>query len=147
QAIAMAAHQIINEGADAAIGGGVESITAQARRKDDPNPWIREHWPGIYMVMGETAEVVARRYQVGRQDQDDYALLSQTRTARARGEGRFAEELAPLQVVGGILDKQSGEVVGKEEHHFDRDECNRPDTTAEGLRALKPHFDPHSGQG
>src|SRR5213079_2220924 len=62
-------------------------------------------------------------------------------------EGFFKDELAPMRVVRGILDKQTGQVVGKEEHTIERDECNRPDTTLEGLAALKPYFDPKSGQG
>src|SRR5207244_741668 len=83
--------QLAPEGVDAAIGGGVESITATAALKQDrktwANPWVAEHKPGIYMVMGETAEVVARRYRIGRQVQDEYALASQQRTARAQREG------------------------------------------------------------
>ncbi|HXG66910.1 MAG TPA: thiolase family protein [Blastocatellia bacterium] len=145
QAIAMAAHQIM-EGAEAAIGGGVESITMM-QRDNDPNPWLKEHKPGIYMVMGDTAEVVAKRYHISREAQDEYALLSQQRTARAQAEGFFQEELAPMQVVRGIVDKKTGEIVGREDHYVDRDECNRPDTTLAGLAALKPHFDPTSGQG
>src|SRR6204780_5698667 len=87
QAIAMAAHEIINEGVDAAIGGGVESITQIPTGNRDENPWVKEHFPGAYMVMGDTAEVVAKRYGVGRQVQDEYALSSQVRTARAQKEG------------------------------------------------------------
>src|SRR5438552_9022078 len=151
QAIAMAAHQIVHEGVDAAIGGGVESITATAALRQDrkalANPWVAEHYPGIYMVMGETAEVVASRYQIRRQVQDEYALASQERTARAQREGLFAEELAPMHVTRAILDKKTGEVAGLEEHLLDQDECNRSDTTLEGLLSLKPHFDPDSGQG
>jgi acetyl-CoA acyltransferase len=146
QAIAMAAHQIINEGAEAAIGGGVESITMMSR-DNNPNPWIQEHKPGIYMVMGDTAEVVAKRYKVSREVQDEYSLLSQQRTARAQAEGFFKEEIAPMKVTRGILDKKTGEIVSREEHTADRDECNRPDTTLDGLASLKPHFDPNSGQG
>jgi acetyl-CoA acyltransferase len=146
QAIAMAAHQIILGGAEAAIGGGVESITMM-KRDNDPNPWVLEHKPGIYMVMGDTAEVVAKRYNIGRRAQDEYALLSQQRTARAQQDGFFKEELAPLQVVRGIVDKKTGEIVGREDHYVDKDECNRPDTTLEGLLALPPHFDKTSGQG
>src|SRR5262249_37710349 len=97
QAIAMAAHQIINEGAEAAIGGGVESITMMSR-DNNPNPWVEEHKPGIYMVMGDTAEVVAKRYKVSREVQDEYSLLSQQRTARAQAEGFFKEEIAPMKV-------------------------------------------------
>ncbi|MCW5970749.1 MAG: acetyl-CoA C-acyltransferase [Blastocatellales bacterium] len=146
QSVAMAAHQIINEGADAAIGGGVESITMLAR-DSNPNPWVREHHPGVYMVMGDTAEVVAKRYGISREAQDEYSLGSQQRTARAQAEGFFAGEIAPLEVERGIVDKKTGEIVGRESHFCDRDECNRPDTTLEGLAGLKPYFDPNSGQG
>jgi acetyl-CoA acetyltransferase family protein len=146
QSVAMAAHQIINEGAEAAIGGGVESITMMSR-DNHPNPWVLEHKPGIYMVMGDTAEVVAKRYKVSREAQDVYSLSSQQRTARAQEEGFFKGELAPMKVTRGILDKKTGEMVGKEEHVCDRDECNRPDTTLDGLAGLKPYFDQTSGQG
>jgi acetyl-CoA acetyltransferase family protein len=146
QSVAMAAYQIINEGAEAAIGGGVESITMMSR-DNHPNEWVLEHKPGIYMVMGETAEVVAKRYKVSREAQDIYSLSSQQRTARAQDLGFFKEELAPMKVTRAIVDKKTGEIVGKEEHVCDRDECNRPDTTLEGLASLKPHFDQTSGQG
>ena len=146
QAIAMAAHHIMNEGVEAAIGGGVESITMM-QRDSSPNPWVKEHYPGIYMVMGDTAEVVAKRYKVSREAQDEYALASQKRTARAQQEGFFKEELAPMQVERGILDKKTGEIAGKEDFYVDRDECNRADTTLDGLLKLAPHFDKDSGQG
>src|SRR6267154_2368642 len=146
QAIAIAAHQIIHESVDAAIGGGVESIS-MAVRDSSPNPRLQETMPGVYMVMGDTAEVVAKRYKVSRQVQDEYSLLSQQRIARAQQEGFFAKEIAPIKVTKSLLDKKTNEVVGKEEVVADRDECNRPDTTLEGLLALRPHFDPQSGQG
>jgi len=145
QAIAMAAAQI-REGADAAIGCGVESISFM-KRDYEPQPWIQEHYPGIYMVMGDTAEVVAKRYGISRQAQDEYSLLSQQRTARAQAEGFFKDEIVPMRVTRGILDKQTGQIASTEEHLCDRDECNRADTTLEGLLALKPHFDKESGQG
>ncbi len=145
-AIAVAAHQIINEDVDAAIGGGVESIT-MAVRDSDPNPVLKETLPGIYMVMGVTAEVVAKRYGVSRLVQDEYSLLSQQRTARAQQEGFFNDEIAPMKVSRAVLDKKTGEVVKMEEVCCDKDECNRPDTTLEGLLKLPPHFDPTSGQG
>ena len=146
QAIAIAAHHIMLDGADAAIGGGLESITMM-KRETDPNAWVMEKKPGIYMVMGDTAEVVAKRYNITRQAQDEYSLLSQQRIARAQQDGFFKEELAPLQVVRGIVDKKTGEIVSKEDYYVDRDECNRPDTTLEGLLALPPHFDKTSGKG
>jgi acetyl-CoA acetyltransferase family protein len=146
QAIAMASHLIINEGVEAAIGGGVESITMM-QRDSSPNPWVKEHYPGIYMVMGDTAEVVAKRYKVSRQTQDEYSLSSQQRTARAQQEGFFKEELAPMQVKRAVLDRKTGEKVGEEDYYVDKDECNRADTTLEALMALPPHFDKTSGQG
>ncbi len=146
QAISLAAHQIINEGEEAIIGGGVESIS-MTPRDYNPNPQLLERMPGLYMVMGVTAEVVAKRYKVSRLAQDEYALLSQQRTARAQRDGFLEEEIAPMRVTRAILDKKTGEVIGKEEVCADRDECNRPETTLAGLLALKPHFDPNSGQG
>ncbi len=146
QAIALAAYQILNGGADAIIGGGVESIS-MTKPTPDPNPQLLEKMPGIYMVMGVTAEVVAKRYKVSRQLQDEYSLLSQQRTARAQQEGFFQGEIAPMKAVRADLDKKTGEVIGKTEVLADRDECNRPDTTLEGLLALKPYFDQTSGQG
>jgi acetyl-CoA acyltransferase len=146
QAIALAAHQIINEGVEVAIGGGVESIS-MTPRDYNPNPQLLERMPGLYMVMGDTAEIVAKRYKVSREVQDEYALLSQQRTARAQRDGFFEKEIAPMRVTRAILDKKTGDVIGKEEVCADRDECNRPDTTLAGLLALKPHFDPNSGEG
>jgi len=127
QAIAQAAHMITAEGADVVIGGGVESISLVAR-DNTPNPVVQEQHPGVYMKMGETAEVVAKRYRISRDAQDAYALTSQQRTARAQQDGFFDGELAPF----GTLSK---------------DECNRPDTTLEKLKTLPPVFDTASGQG
>jgi acetyl-CoA acyltransferase len=146
QAIALAAYQIMHGGSEAVIAGGVESIS-MTQRSSDPNPRLLEQMPGVYMVMGDTAEVVAKRYNIGREAQDEYSLLSQQRTARAQQEGSFREEIAPIDVTKAILDKKTNEVVGKEEVCADKDECNRPDTTLAGLLALKPHFDSTSGRG
>jgi acetyl-CoA acetyltransferase family protein len=147
QAVAMAAHEVVHEGASAVVAGGVESITLMGDPRRDKNPWLEEHLPGVYMVMGDTAEVVAKRYKISRRAQDEYALQSQQRTARAQREGVLAQEIAPMRVVRNVLDKKSGQVVAQETVDFSQDECNRPDTTLEGLAALKPHFDPTSGQG
>ena len=127
QAIAQVAHMISSEGVDVAIGGGVESISL-VPRDSAPNPAVKEQYPGVYMVMGDTAEVVAKRYGISRAAQDEYALLSQQRTARAQQDGFFAGELAPV-----------GELA--------KDECNRPDTTLEKLAALPAVFDTTSGCG
>lgn len=146
QAIAVASHQIISEDVEAAIGGGVESIS-MTPAAGNPHPELQKRLPGLYMVMGDTAEIVAKRYKVSQEVQDEYALLSQQRTARAQREGFFEGEIAPMKVTMALLDKKTGEKVGTKEVCCDRDECNRPDTTLEALLALKPHFDPHSGEG
>jgi acetyl-CoA acetyltransferase family protein len=146
QAIAMAAHEIINEGADAAIGGGVESISV-VPRDIDPHKQLAAMKPGLYMEMGVTAEVVAQRYGINRQTQDEYSLVSQQRTARAQAEGFFSGEIAPMQTSMALFDKKTGETTGTREVTCERDECNRADTTLEGLLALKPVFDPSSGKG
>jgi acetyl-CoA acetyltransferase family protein len=146
QAIVQAAHMVTNEGVDAAIGGGVESITMM-QRDNSPNPAVKEQYPGLYMVMGETAEVVAKRYHVSRQAQDEYSLISQQRVAKAQQDGFLTGEIAPIEVTRAILDKKSGEKVGEEKARIDRDECNRPDTTLEGLLKLPPVFDTTSGKG
>ncbi|GIW40993.1 MAG: acetyl-CoA acetyltransferase [Candidatus Binatia bacterium] len=142
QAIALAAHYVMADGVDAILAGGVESITMthnDFNKKDLFNPWLLEHKKEIYMPMGLTAEVVAERYKISREEQDRYALLSQQRTAAAQKAGKFDEELAPIQVVRAVTDKATGE-TRKEEYFFRMDECNRPDTTLEGLAKLKPAF-------
>jgi acetyl-CoA acyltransferase len=146
QAIAQAAHMVLLEGADSVIGGGVESITMM-QRDNSPNPVVKEQHPGLYMVMGETAEVVAKRYNVSRLAQDEYSLVSQQRVARAQQDGFFAGEIAPIQVRRAILDKKTGEKIAEEDARVDRDECNRADTTLEGLQKLAPVFDTTSGTG
>jgi acetyl-CoA acyltransferase len=146
QAIVQAAHMVVSEGVETAIGGGVESITMM-QRDNSPNPVVKEQHPGLYMVMGETAEVVARRYQVSREAQDEYSLISQQRVARAQQDGFFSGEIAPIDVTRAVLDKKSGEKVGEEKARVELDECNRPETTLEGLLKLAPVFDTTSGNG
>ena len=146
QAIVQAAHMVIQEGVEAAIGGGVESITMM-QRDTSPNPWVQEHHPALYMAMGDTAEVVAKRYGVTREAQDQVSLESQQRIARAQREGFFAGEVAPIDVVRAVLDKKTGEKISEEPARVERDECNRADTTLEGLAKLPPVFDSASGKG
>ena len=146
QAIVQAAHMVVQEGAEAAIGGGVESIT-MIQRDNSPNPWVKEHYPGLYMAMGDTAENVAKRYKVSRRAQDELSLVSQQRIAQAQQSGFFAGEIAPMEVTRAILDKKTGEKVGQEVVRVDRDECNRADTTLDGLLKLPPVFDATSGGG
>jgi acetyl-CoA acetyltransferase family protein len=146
QAIAQAAHMVMLEGVDVIVGGGVESITMM-QRDASPNPWVAEHHPGLYMVMGDTAEVVAKRYGITRAMQDEYSLISQQRIARAQREGWLADELAPMQARKAILDKKTGQPVSEDDVVVEVDECNRADTTLEGLAKLLPVFDTKSGQG
>ena len=144
QAVVQAAHMVMLEGVDAIIGGGVESITLM-ERDSSPNPWVAEHHPALYMAMGETAEVVAKRYGVTRAAQDEVSLASQQRIARAQREGWLKDELAPIQVRRAILDKKTGAQVGEEDAFVEADECNRADTTLEGLAKLPPVFDKTGG--
>jgi acetyl-CoA acetyltransferase family protein len=146
QAVVQAAHMVMAEGVEAIVGGGVESISLVERDRS-PNPWIKEHVPALYMAMGETAEVVARRYGITRQQQDEYALISQQRTARAQREGFLDEEIAPIAVTRAVLDRKSGATIGEEDVSISVDECNRPETTLDGLLKLPPVFDPASGSG
>ncbi len=136
QAVAMAAHEILQEGAAVVLAGGVESISL-VKRDVNPHPELVETMPGLQMVMGATAEVVAKRYGISRRAQDEYALLSQQRTARAQAAGFFAAEIAPLRTT----------MADSQEVCCERDECNRPHTSLEGLLALPPVFDIASGQG
>jgi acetyl-CoA acyltransferase len=141
QAIAMAAHHIVAEGADAAIGAGVESITmgeGKVNPADIVNPRVHEMWPGVYMAMGQTAELVADRYKVSREDQDAFALRSQQRYAQAVESGTIADEIVPLKVK--FAKKGDDGNLTMVDKTVDRDECNRPDTVIEGLAKLKPAF-------
>ncbi|RIL04823.1 MAG: acetyl-CoA C-acyltransferase [Proteobacteria bacterium] len=143
QAIMMAA-QRIQEGADVAIGAGVETITMMTDGTQNThrlaNKTAAERFPGLYYPMGITAEIVAERYKVSREDQDQYGLQSQQRYAAAWDKGWVQEEIVPMKVRRKVQKK--GEEPYEEDAVVDRDECNRPDTTIEGLRALKPAFKP-----
>jgi acetyl-CoA C-acetyltransferase len=144
QATSIAAQRVIVDGAPVMVAGGVESISKvqdSMNVSDFTNAWMMEHKPELYMPMGQTAEVVARRYKVSRQSQDEYALMSQQRTAAAQTAGMIGEEIAPIDVTMEVRDKQTGETSQKS-LHFAMDEGNRPDTTLEGLARLPPAFDP-----
>jgi acetyl-CoA acetyltransferase family protein len=144
QAIAAAAQRVIVDGVEVAVAGGVESISLvqndhQNRHRLEED-WLVANKPAVYMSMLETAEVVAERYGIGRERQDDYALESQRRTAAAQGAGRFDAEIVPLDTVKLVADKETG-ATHEERVRLARDEGNRPDTTAEGLAKLKPVFE------
>ena len=143
QSIAMAANQIATGQTQVAIAGGVDSISMRNRQtpgKAELNKRLTEEKPDIFMAMGNTAEVVARRYQVTREAQDQYALQSQQRYAAAVNSGAIGDEIVPMKATMLQVDKETG----KESHVdviVDKDECNRPQTTIEGLNKLAPAFE------
>lgn len=143
-AIATAAKQIIDDDMPIVIGAGLESISLVQNdhqnhyREVDPNVLkVSEH---AYMSMLETAETVARRYNISREAQDEYALQSQQRTAAAQATGKFDDEIVPLATTKIVVDKETKE-ISKVDVLLEKDEGNRPETTAEGLQSLKPVFE------
>jgi acetyl-CoA acyltransferase len=143
QAIAFAANQIASGQTEIAMAGGVESISMNARQKPSEyaqNPRLLEEKPDIFMAMGNTAEVVARRYNVTREAQDEYSVQSQKRYAHAVEQGWIADEIVPMPATMKVVNKETGE-ESLVETIVDRDECNRPGTTLEGLAGLKPAFE------
>ena len=137
--IATAAKQIIVDRMDICIAGGVESISALRSGKSNivPDEGLIAMHPATYMPMIGTAEVVAKRYGISRQAQDEYSLRSQQRTAAAQKAGRFDDEIVPVTATMNVTDKATGE-VSQREVTIDMDDCNRPDTTLEGLASLQP---------
>ena len=147
QTVSMAAGQIMAGGYDTIIAGGVEQVTQVSpvmNLNGFVNEKLNESEPGIYFPMGQTAEVVAKRYKVSREAQDEYSLESQIRTAAAQDEGRYDDEIIPMKTKMLLVNKETGDqtVVDAE---CVKDECNRPETTLEGLASLKPVFDPENG--
>ena len=142
QAIATAANYVRNDGADVAIGGGVESISLvnasgpMNRYHITEEKLLKTH-PALWMAMIDTADIVAKRYNVSREYQDEYALRSQQRIAAAQAAGLFDDEIVPMATKMKVVNKET-----KEESLVDyvvsKDECNRADTTLEGLAKLEP---------
>ncbi len=143
-AIAIAAKQILDDNMSVVVGGGVESISLvqnehfNQHRASDPN--VLAAAPDIYMSMLETAEVVTKRYGITREQQDEFALQSQQRTAAAQAAGAFDDEIVPFAATKGIMDKETKE-ISFEKVTLDKDEGNRPDTTLDGLTGLKTVFE------
>lgn len=138
QTVALAAQAITEGGAGPIVAGGVESISlVQPKTRPVPEAWIQEHKPAIYMTMIETADIVAERYGISREEQDAYGLRSQQRIAAAQAAGKFDDEIVPMQTTMAVKDKETGEVSHRQVT-VDRDECNRPNTTLEGLASLEP---------
>ena len=142
-AIATAAKEIVHDGMTIAVGGGLESISLVQNDKRNQfraqDPWLVEQRPDLYMTMIETAEIVSERYQVTREAQDEYALLSQQRTAAAQAEGRLDQEIAPMPSLMLVENRETGE-TSNVAVTLEKDEGNRPSTTLAGLAALKPVF-------
>jgi len=136
-AIANAARYVIDDGAQIVVGSGVDSITYQGGGGGGPEPRIVEMYPDYWMPMIDTADVVSKRYNISREYQDEYSLESQRRMAAAQQAGKYKDEIVPMATKMKVVNKET-----KEESLVDyvvtRDECNRPDTTLEGLAKLAP---------
>jgi acetyl-CoA C-acetyltransferase len=141
QSIALASQQIIAGQNRIVVAGGLESISLvqneEMNHYEERDPWLLERKPEIFMSMLETAEVVAKRYGISRETQDQYSLVSQRRTAAAQEEGRFDAEIVPITTIKRVVDRETNE-SSFEEVTLAKDECNRPGTTPEGLGVLNP---------
>ena len=138
QSVAIAAGRIVAEGVPVMVAGGVESISAiRAGNPADIDPWLQEHKPDLYMAMIDTADIVAHRYGISREDQDLFSLQSQQRTAAAQQGGVFADEIVPCTTRMMEKNKETGEVTYREVTAT-HDNCNRASTTLEGLAKLEP---------
>jgi acetyl-CoA C-acetyltransferase len=138
QAVSIAAQRILADGADVMVAGGVESISLVQNSLNTNNfveDWMHEHLKSIYYPMLSTAEIVAQRYKVSRESQDEYALLSQQRTAAAQAAGKFKDEIVPFPTQMEVVDKATGQ-TSLQDVTLSRDEGNRPDTTLDKLAAL-----------
>jgi acetyl-CoA C-acetyltransferase len=139
-AIATAAGRIILDGSPIVVGAGVESISLSmtgggfSHQVDKP---LMEQYPGLWMPMIETADIVADRYKISREYQDEYSLQSQLRTAAAQEGGLYDNEIVPMDTTMIVKDKETGE-TSEVDYTVTKDECNRPNTTLDGLANLKP---------
>jgi acetyl-CoA C-acetyltransferase len=140
QTIAIAAQRVVMEHVPVAVAGGLESISlipAASSRNKDTDEWIMKNKPELYLSMIETADIVAKRYNINRERQDEFALSSQLRTAAAQQAGRFDDEIVPLKTKKLVTNKDTNE-SWQEEVTLAQDEGNRPDTNLAGLAKLKP---------
>ena len=140
QAIASAAGRIIVEGVPVMVAGGVESVSMLKTRDDGKtgiDPWLLQNKPELYLPMIDTADIVAARYGISREDQDLFALRSQQRTEAAQKEGRYADEIIAVTTTMAVTNKETGETTHREVTAT-ADNCNRPGTTLEGLAKLAP---------
>jgi acetyl-CoA C-acetyltransferase len=141
QAISSAAQRVVVDKVDVAVAGGVEQISLVQNEHmnhfHETEDWLMQHKPALWMSMLETADIVAARYGVSREAQDEYALQSQMRTAAGQQAGRFNDEIVPLPSVMLVKDKATGE-ISEQAVTLAKDEGNRPSTTLEGLAGLAP---------
>ena len=139
QTIAMAARYVMDDGADCVVAGGVESISwpGGGGPRENNDPKLTEAYPDIFMPMIDTADIVAKRYNLSREYQDEYSLESQRRMASAQQAGKFADEIVPMKTKMKVVDKAT-KAESIVDFTVDKDECNRPDTSAEGLARLEP---------
>src|SRR5438270_3445990 len=138
--IALAANYVRNDGADCVVGAGVESISIRNPGfggADNIDPELTAKYPAIFMAMIETADIVAERYKVSREYQDEYSLESQRRMAAAQQANKYKDEIVPMKTRMKVVDKAT-KAESIVEYVVDKDECNRPDTTMEGLAKLEP---------
>ncbi len=140
-AIALAAKTIVCDNVDIMVGGGLESISLVQNEHQNvyraADPRLMEQHPHVLMPMIDTAETVAKRYDIGREAQDEYALQSQQRTAAGQEAGRFDDEIVAMPANMGVMDRETKE-ISFHDVVLDKDEGNRPTTTLEGLAGLKP---------
>jgi len=139
QTIAMAANSIRSDGADCIVAGGVESISIPGggSPKESIDPELLKVAPDIFMAMIDTADIVAERYKLSREYQDEFSLESQRRMAAAQQANKFKDEIVPMKSKMKVVDKQT-KAESIVDYVVDRDECNRPETTMEGLAKLEP---------
>jgi len=140
QSIALAAQRVMTEGAQVLVAGGLESISCvqnEANTHMRADPWILEHKPTLYWSMLQTAETVAKRYEISKQAQDEYGVRSQLRAAAAQAAGKFKDEIVPMTTTMGLVDKATG-ALHTRETTIDADEGIRPDTTLEAVAKIRP---------
>jgi acetyl-CoA C-acetyltransferase len=139
QYIALAAQRVMTEGAEIIVAGGLESISCVQNESNTHmrrDPWIDEHKPTLYWSMLQTAETVAKRYNISKDAQDEYGVRSQLRAAAGQAAGRFKDEIAPMTTTMGVVDKNTG-AIGTREVTISSDEGIRADTTLEGVSKIR----------
>ncbi|MEA3139164.1 MAG: acetyl-CoA C-acetyltransferase [Gammaproteobacteria bacterium] len=139
QSIALAAQRVMTEGAEVIVAGGLESISCvqnEANTHMRRDPWIDEHKPTLFWSMLQTAETVAKRYNISKEAQDEYGVRSQQRAAAGQAAGKFKDEIAPMTTTMGVIDKNTG-AISTREITISSDEGIRPDTTLEGVSKIR----------